>query len=298
VTAAFKKSSPMARRPRVSARKISAVRRRDFSCPRRVIPRLNELKQQRDSIAEAERALMGELLADDDTRRRVRAFAGETAHPTSVWNDCDHTWDHTKLVSYELPEWRDLSERMKMFLGFDLGMEFGWCFSFTANLSPMYVERWESNGSSFMSNIDQRLRRELKKLGMGDLPFCYVVETRSRTGKSRCKPHLHGIAICDNALKATKLKVALERAFAGPLKRDRQRRAIRVDHGYSCWKLGAEGRVRWVNYITKNAHLYDERLGRRRVYISHAYNALARTAWAVRRDEFALEPSVRALALL
>jgi len=296
--AALKKSSSMASRPRVSARKISAVRRRDFACPRRAIPRLNELKHERDSIAEAERALVGELLADDETRRRVRATNGEVAHPTSVWNDCDHTWDHTKLVSYELPEWRDLSERMKMFLGFDLGMEFGWCFSFTANLSPMYIQKWESSGSSFMPNIDQRLRRELKKLNLAALPFCYVVETRTRSGRSRCRPHLHGIAICDNPLKATQLKVALERAFAGHLKRDRQRRAIKVDRGYSCWKFGVEGRVRWVEYITKNAHLYDERLGRRRVYISYSYNALARTAWAVRREEFALDPSVSALAFL
>lgn len=298
MTVALKKSSPSVCRPRASALKISAVRRRDFRCPRRAIPRLNELKHQRDSVAEAERALVRELLADDETRRRIRDGHGEVGHPTSVWNDCDHTWDHTKLVSYELPEWRDLSERMKMFLGFDLGMEFGWCFSFTANLSPRYVEKWESSGSGFMANIDQRLRRELNKLDLGKLPHCYVVETRTRSGKSRCKPHLHGIAICDDPLKATKLKVALERAFAGDLKRDRQRRAVKVDRSYSCWDLGVEGRVRWVEYITKNAHLYDERLGPRRVYISHSYNALARKAWAIRRDEFALEPSVRAFAVL
>lgn len=298
MTAAPKKSSTLARRPRVSARKISAVRRRDFSCPRRAIPRLNALKQERESLADKERVLMGELLTDDETRRRIRAVHGEVSHPTSVWNDCDHTWDHTKLVSYELPEWRDLSERMKMFLGFDLGMEFGWCFSFTANLSPGYVEKWESNGSGFMANIDQRLRRELKKVGLGELPHCYVVETRTRSGKSRCRPHLHGIAICDDPLIATSLKVALERAFLGDLKRDGRRRGVKVDRGYSCWNLGVEGRVRWVEYITKNAHLYDERLGRRRVYISHSYIALARKAWAIRRDEFELEPAVRALALL
>jgi hypothetical protein len=277
--------------------KISAVRRRDFSCCRRAIPPLNDLKQERKSVAADERVLMGKLLTDDETRRRIRARYGEVGHPTSVWNDCDQTWDHTNLVSYELPEWRDLSERMKMFLGFDLGMELGWCFSFTANLSPRFLEKWESNGSGFMANIDQRLRRELKKLDLGKLPFCYVVETRTRSGKSRCKPHLHGIAICDDPLKATKLKVALERAFAGDLKRDRQRRAVKVDRGYSCWNLGVEGRVRWVEYITKNVHLYDERLGSRRVYISHSYNALACKAWAIRREEFALESSVRAVAL-
>jgi len=298
VTAALKKLSTPVRLPCVSARKISAVRRRDFSCPRRAIPRLNALKRERDSIANKERALIGELLNDDETRRRIRAGHGEVSHPTSVWNDCDQTWDHTKHAPYELPEWRDLSERMKMFLGFDLGMELGWCFSFTANLSPMYVQKWEFNGSGFMANIDQRLRRELKKLRLGKLPFCYVVESRTRSGKSRCKPHLHGIAICDDPLKATKFKVALEHAFAGDLKRNGRLRSVKVDRGYECWNLGVEGRVRWVEYITKNAHLYDERLGRRRVYISHSYNALARQAWAIRRDEFALEPSVKALALL
>lgn len=274
------------------------MRRRDFSCPRRSIPRLNALKQERDSIAEKERALLGELLTDDETRRRIRTGYGEVSHPTSVWNDCDQTWDHTKHAPYELPEWRNLSERMKMFLGFDLGMELGWCFPFTANLSPTYVETWEANGSGFMANIDQRLRRELMKLELCKLPFCYVVESRTRSGKARCKPHLHGIAICDDPLKATKFKVALEHAFVGDLKRNGRRRSVKVDRGYQCSKLGVEGRVRWVEYITKNVHLYDERLGRRRVYISHSYIALAREAWAIRRDEFALEPSVRALAIL
>jgi hypothetical protein len=209
--------------------------------------------------------------------------------------DCDHTWDHTKLVSYELPEWRDLSERMKMFLGFDLGMEFGWCFPFTANLSQEYVDKWVSNGSVFGPNINQRLRRELKKLGIPDLPHCYVVEARTRSGKSRCKPHLHGVAICDHPLKATRFKVALERSCVGDLRRHGRRRAVRVERGYTCFKLGVQGRSRWVEYITKNAGFYDERLGPRRVYISHSYSALARKAWAIRTDEFALDPSVKAL---
>jgi hypothetical protein len=229
------------------------------------------------------------LLRDDETRRRIRALAGEVSHPTSVWTECDHTWDYTTLPSYELSEWRDLSERMKMFLGFDLGMELGWCFSFTANLSSHYVEKWESNGSGFMENIGQRLRRELRKEGIENLPHCYVVETRTRTGKSKCKPHIHGIAICDDPLKATKLKVALERAFVGDLKRNGRKRGVKVDSGYVRHSLGLEGRFRWVDYITKNAHLYDKRLGRRRVFISHSYVALARRAWAIRRDELVLD---------
>jgi hypothetical protein len=249
-------------------------------------------------VAEAERELVTTLLSDDEVRHQIRALSGEPGHPTSVWTDCDHTWDHTKLAPYELPEWRELSERMKMFLGFDLAMELGWCFSFTANLSQAYVDKWESKGSAFVPNINQRLRRELRKLGISDLPHCYVVESRSRSGKSRCKPHIHGAAVCDDPMKATKFKVALERSFAPSLRRDRRDRAVKVERGYTCFKLGAEGRGRWIEYMTKNAHLYDERLGPRRVYISHSYNALARKAWAIRGDRFVLDPSVRALAVL
>lgn len=241
---------------------------------------------------------MHALLADDMTRRRIRSLAGVARYPTSVWTDCDQTWDQSKLISYELPEWTDLSERMKMFLGFDLAMEMSWCFSFTANLSPRYVEKWESKSSGFMANIYQRLRRELQKVGLGDLPFCYVVETRTKSGKSKCKPHLHGIAICDDPFNATRFKTALERAFAGDFKRGKERRAVHLKPGFSYFNLAFEDRTRWVEYITKNAHLYDARLGRRRVYISHSFNAIARKAWAIRRDEFALDESVMALTWL
>jgi hypothetical protein len=292
VTATLKISSRRRSRSRVSARKISAVRRRDFRCSRRAIPPLNALKRDRETLAEVERTLTSALLADDETRRQIRALAGQAGHPTSVWADCDQTWDHTKLVPYELPAWRDLSERMKIFLGFDLAMELGWCFAFTANLSQAYLNKWVSKGSALVPNINQRLRRELRKIGIPDLPHCYVVEARTRSGKSRCKPHLHGVAICDNPIKATRFKVALETALVGDLKRPGRQRAIRLERGYTCFNLGVAGRSRWVEYMTKNAHFYDERLGLRRVHVSHSYVALARKAWAIRTDEFALDASI------
>jgi hypothetical protein len=177
---------------------------------------------------------------------------------------------------------------MKMFVVYDLAMELSRCFTFTANIADDYVSRWDRSASGFMANIGQRLRRELKKVGLVDLPICYVVETRTRTGKSRCRPHLHGFAVCDDALKATRLKVALERAFTGDLVRDKRQRAIKVDRAHGCPQQGTAGRFRWVSYITKNVHLYDDRLGRRRVFLSHTFVDLGRTGWAIRRDEYSL----------
>lgn len=272
----------------MSAKKISAARRKDYRRPRRAIPPLNRQKRERQELLEREQNLISQLLADDHTRRSVRASAGANPSPTSVWADCDQTWDRTKLCPWDLPRWETLSERMKLFAAFDLAMEHGWCFPFSANIATEYVARWESNGSGFMPNIGQRLRRELAKVRLEDLPICYVVETRTRTGKSRCRPHLHGFAVCDDAKKATLLKVALERAFASHLRKDKRQRAVKVERGYACPQQGSAGQFRWVSYITKNVHYYDDRLGRRRVFLSHSLIDLARTGWAIRREEYSL----------
>lgn len=268
----------------MSPRKISAARRRDFDCSRRMMPPLNQLKRECQALLASEKQMILDLLRDDDMRRSIRAHQTQPQRPASVWLDCDQTWDLTKVAPYDLPEWRELSERMKMFIAFDYAMELGSAYPFTINISPKYAERLEEMGAEFMANVRQRIRRELEKFGMMDLPYCFVVETRTRSGKSRCRPHLHGFAICDDPIKATMLKVAFENAFAAHLKGRERGRAVRIERGYS--KDGAHtGRFRWVSYMTKNVHFYDPRLGRRRLYMNREFTAFAREGWRHRREE-------------
>jgi hypothetical protein len=170
-----------------------------------------------------------------------------------------------------------------MFAGYDYGLMLGQCYAFTVNIASDYMAKWESRGSGFMMNVNQRIRRELIQEDILGLPFCFVVESRTKSGKARCRPHLHGFAICDDPLKATKLKVAMERAFGAHLDRRGRSRAVKVTRAYA--HPESDGRFRWVSYMTKNSHFYDARFGRRRVYMSHSFVAFAREGWAIRRED-------------
>ena len=118
--------------------------------------------------------------------------------------------------------------------------------------------------------------------GIAELPIAWVIETRTRSGKSPTKPHIHGVAICEDPSFATKLKVSLESSIGGIKKGRARQRLVHVERGYEM-SQNPMGRYRWVSYITKNAQLYDKRLGKRRVYISRSYTQIAKLAWDTRR---------------
>jgi hypothetical protein len=280
----FKKISPQPGIIDVSVRKISASRLADHRGPRRSKPRLNALKRKRSVLLSEEEILLEAMFRDDELRAAIDAGMSRPRQPMSVWMDSDQSWPETLIQPCELPAWEKLSERMKIFVGFDVAMEFGWCFTINANISPTLYETWAGYGNDLVANVEQRIRRSLIKAGIQNIAFCYVLETRTRHGKSRTAPHLHGVAICETPLIATKLQIALENALAVGLQGANWRRAVMVrpatvkpDHPM--------GRFRWVSYITKNAHRYDTKLGKRRVYISRSYTEVARLAWAVRRDD-------------
>lgn len=268
----------------MSVRKISATKLSDYTGSRRSKPRINKLKSDRSSLLQEEKRLLELIFHDDAERASINAGMGRPREPMSVWVDSDQSWDQSILQPCELPAWEKLSERMKMFIGFDGAMEFGWCYSFNANISPTLVSLCRNEGMDLIGNIRQRLRRSMRNMNLIDLPFCYVVEARTKSGKSRNKPHLHGIVICQSPIDATRFKMALENALAFDLDGKRRRRAVKVERSYAKTN-DPMGRFRWVSYITKNAHLYDARFGKRRVYITHSYTQIARLAWMVRRDD-------------
>lgn len=200
----------------------------------------------------------------------------------SVWHDSDHSWAHTELAPKHLPTWEYLTEAMKMFVGFDVGMELQQCYTFTAHIAPALMVQWTSMNHGFMKNVQQRLARALKAADLQELPYTYLVESRTRSGRSTTRPHLHGFIIADTPTIATQFQTALEQAFHPDLKRLRRTREIQVKRGYD---FDGEflGRGRWVSYVTKNADRWDARLGKRRVHFSRAFTDLARLAWDTRR---------------
>lgn len=224
------------------------------------------------------------LMTDAQTIRLVERRSHLPHQPMSVWANYDHLWDYTELVPARLPEWEELTEFMKLFIGFDMGMEFSCGFSFTSLIAPEILDRWKVSKRGLVDNIEQAVRRNLSKQGLKGLPFCYVIETRSRSGKSHTAPHLHGYCLCDSPIDATRFKVALERALNLGLVKRGKRDTVDVEPSYDS-KQEFIGRVVWVRYFTKNASRWNSLLGRRRVYISHSLRRIARDAWGVRREE-------------
>ncbi|WP_332704936.1 hypothetical protein [Sphingomonas sp. PB4P5] len=177
---------------------------------------------------------------------------------------------------------------MKMFIAFDLGMECGVCFAFTAHVDPLMLAGWMAGGSNIMSNLEQRIRRALGNQGISSLPMTYIVETRTKWNKAPTRPHLHGIVLCERSGDQTRFKVALEKALFPALKWQGKGRPVKVEPAYDkdAQNLGEfAGRGVWPSYITKNAQRYDARLGKRRVFFSQSLIELARDAWALRREE-------------
>lgn len=168
-----------------------------------------------------------------------------------------------------------------MFIAFDAGMELMSCYTFTAHIDSTLTGKWISAKHGFMANIEQRLKRALGQQERRDIPYCYLAETRSRSGRSATRPHLHGFFIADDSVDATRFKVALEKAFHPALTRQTRRRAVHVARAFD--KGGnLAGRGRWVSYMIKNIDRWDARLSKRRVYLSRSLVEIAREAWALR----------------
>lgn len=224
------------------------------------------------------------MMNDAAIRKAFLLGHGESVEPMSVWQDSDHSWVATELGPNHYPRWEECTEAMKMFIAFDAGMEMGIAYSFTAHIDPGLTALWTAGSSSIMSNTEQRLRRRLKAQGLAKLAYCYVVETRTKRGRSRTRPHLHGFLIAESLLDPTRFKVALEQALNPSLTRQGRGREIVIERSYD-WKTQFVGRSRWVSYLTKNVGIWDQRLGKRRVYMSHELIRIAREAWALRREE-------------
>lgn len=183
-------------------------------------------------------------------------------------------------LDHRANEWAKLSEWMKLQLGFLIGFRLGG-MAFTANVHVSLIEKWAFEGMSVSQLIQKRLKKEIDKAGLGSLPYCYVIETRTKSGKSRTKPHLHGFLLVDDRRDYTKFKLAVERALlSGDLRGNSNKVTMKFDNFYD-----HKGSDRYVSYITKNVHRWDQRIRGRNVYMSRPFTQTVREFWALIREE-------------
>ena len=241
------------------------------------------VRQQNKELAElkAEEAKTLEALVRDAAiRLAFRRGSGEPFDELSIWTDFDLTSLYTELDPRHLKRWLNLSEWMKLQIGFLVGLNLGGA-AFTAHIHSDLLDKWVAEGMSVSGLVQRRLKKELDAGGLGHLPYCYVIESRTKWGKSRTAPHLHGIIMTDNPHEKTQFKLAVDRALtSGDRRRQARKVSIRIQHLHN-----DAGTGRLVSYITKNVHRWDGRIKGRSVFMSRSFTQTARELWALIREE-------------
>lgn len=274
-----------------SSKKLTTYRRGQFSGPRRQKPPVRDLNQSIKERISNEQGLLQKLVQDADLRRAVLRGMGSNVEPFSVWNDFDHTSGSlTELNPRELPKWESIGEYLKLHLLFQIALDNGG-YSYTVRVRPDLEAKWKRESRDPMDRINRATAKKMREQGLDKLEYCHVVETRTRTGKSRTGLHLHGFLLTRDPLIATRFKVAMERAIA--VHRDGRAAAgislksgpeIAIERVYDVDDDSGYGRGRWASYIAKNATQWDARF-RRRIYFSQTATQTAREFWAMIRED-------------
>lgn len=251
-----------------------------MSGPRAKKPPVRQQNRELAELISEETKTLLALASDADVREAFRRGAGEPDDPLSIWTDFDLTSQFTELDAKHLKTWNKLSEWMKLQLGFLIGLKMGGR-AFTSRIHSDLLERWVNEGMSVSDRVQRRMKQELDKIGLGNMPYCYVIETRTKWGKSRTAPHLHGFVLTENPLDFTRFKLAAEKALlSGDGRTQTTKVRMKFDPLYDY--LGAD---RYVSYITKNVHRWDARIKGRSVYMSRSFTQTVREFWALIREE-------------
>lgn len=274
-----------------SDKKLTTFRKSQFGGPRRKKPKVRELNRQVRERISIEHDLVQRLVGDADVRAAVLRGMKRRIKPFTVWTDFDHTSGAlTKINPRELPPWKDVGEYLKFHLLFQVALDAGG-YSFTVRVRPDLEEKWKGEGRNAMDRIRRETRKALEWQGLNNLEYCYVVETRSRSGTSRSRMHLHGFFLAEDAMAATRFKVAMEKAIAvhpkgraaagTPAKSGPE---VDVEPVYDVEDNSGHGRGRWASYMAKNATRWDQRFTRR-IYMSQTATQTAREFWSLIREE-------------
>lgn len=268
----------------MSIRKATSRRLADFSGSRRSKPAIRAQNADRRALNDGQRELVRQIAADAAHRIPFCQALG-LPFGESVWNDFDHTYRFTVLEPKDLPQWRELGEPAKLMLSFMALNGFARAASFSATIHPELEAKWRDGEIGILDRIRRRLRQGMEAQGLTDQAHAYVVEARSRSGKTRTRIHIHGFTEISEATDATRLKIALEEAV-GAMGKIGRARAVKVEPSYVCVK-GKFAPDHWPAYITKNVARYDARIPGKRLFMNRAMTQSARAFWALLREELA-----------
>ncbi len=274
-----------------STKKLTQYRKDQLPGSRRSKPSVRLLNQQVKARIEAEHELIQKLIGDAHTRAQLLGKARGQLAPLVVWTDFDHFRDYTEIDPQRLPPWDEIGEYLKIHLLFQVILEFGG-FSFTARIRPDLEDKWVSEGRNALGRIRRLVPEAMKRHGLSNLEYCYVVEGKTRRGGSRTGLHLHGFFAADDPLIATRFKIAIESAISlhpkGKAAAGYARHSgapVDIERAYEADGDGKRGYGRWPAYLAKNILRRDDRLCGRRIFISQDATQLTREFWKLLREE-------------
>lgn len=273
----------------LSTLKIRRYSAKQFPGSRRQKPPVRKLNTLVGKTIESEKEILAALLRDVEVRRNVLGFNPTRSDTFLVWKDFAQAWEYTEVDPSKLPTWLELGEYLKIHLVYQAVLLLGG-FSFTIRIRPDLQARW-TNGNA-LDRIKRLVGKELKKSGLSQLEYVFVVESKARRG-SRASLHLHGFFLADSPTLATKFKVAMSNAIAdhpagraAAAYKPKSGPSIDLQKSYVKANVPREiGRMRWPDYILKHALKNDSRLVGRRIHISRTATQTARAFWEFIREE-------------
>ncbi|MEP3050683.1 MAG: hypothetical protein ABJP48_13050 [Erythrobacter sp.] len=245
---------------------------------------VSTVKRDRKEFLQREQEALNELVRIANIRSKYMRGTKGTVDPILVYADFDDTVGLLHDTNpKEYPEWNELTDDAKARIGFLLSLAFNG-YSFTANVSEQLERKWAKQGLKPRDRAIDKINKELKKAGLGNAPYFFVIEAKGRSGKSRTNLHLHGYCLLTSGHEATRFKIALEEALYRNLKVPRGHGApVKIEPSYK--KSDApKAATNWVGYSLKNALLPGPKIKGTPLYLNTPLRQCAHEFWDIVRE--------------
>jgi len=256
------------------------------SIPKKRNKRVNvsTVKRDRKELLRREQEALNELVRITNIRTKYMRGTKGTVDPILVYADFDELVGFLHDTSpKEYPEWNELTDAAKARIGFLLSLAFNG-YSFTANVSEELERKWTKQGLKPRDRAIDKINKELKKVGLGQAPYFFVIEAKGQSGKSRTNLHLHGYCLLNTGHEATRFKTALEKALYRNLKVPKGHGPpVKIEPSYKKGDAPKDA-THWVGYSLKNALLPGPKIEGTPLYLNTPLRQCAHELWDIVRE--------------
>lgn len=277
-------NNPSSRGPYLKPKRMGRRKRQDIPKLKRKNGGVRGLKEDLTAMLELEQKALNELVRLRDIRIAYVRGMKLKADPILVAADFDEQVGLMHDTNpKDFPEWDKLTDAAKARIGFLLSLAYDG-YSFTANVSKKLEDNWVKNGLNPRGRSIDKINKELRTVGMGNVPYFFAIEGKGRGGRSKKRLHLHGYCLVDTPLDATKFKLALERALYRELNPPRGEGApVKMTRSHQL-NQEPQNATYWVGYSIKNAMLPGPRIEESPLYLNTPLTQCAHTFWDIVRE--------------